>query len=400
MFRHLCKLIWKRKGRNIMLSVEIMLAFAIVFAIAAVGVRYLQIFRLPTGFEHQAVWSVRLLPPIDVKTTFTPALYRQFKDGLEALPEVQQAAFANSSPFTNSGMNGNFKLPGSDRKFNTAMLEVNDEFFTVLGIQSASGRFFDSRDDGAAAQPVVINKRLARDLFGTEAAVGKVYIAGDREDGNPARFEVSGVIDELRYDGELAAPRNMMIMRHIPFQTSMSMQTILIKMAPGTPRAFEEQLTRQLKQLRGDWGYEIAPLSSLRTSSHATVMTPLKVFTVIAAFLLAMVAVGLFGVLWQNTARRIPEIGLRRAVGASGADIYRQIIAEQLLLSSGAIALALLLLVQLPITNALGDSLNWTVFTGAVAISMTLIYLLSLLCSVYPGWRASRLQPTEALHYE
>ena len=129
-------------------------------------------------------------------------------------------------------------------------------------------------------------------------------------------------------------------------------------------------------------------------------MTPLKIGVVIATFLLAMVAVGLFGVLWQNTARRIPEIGLRRAVGATPGAIYRQIIAEQMLLSSGAMAVGLLLLVQLPITNVLGDQLNWTVFVVAAAASMVLIYLLSLLCSVYPGWRASRLSPTEALHYE
>jgi putative ABC transport system permease protein len=113
-----------------------------------------------------------------------------------------------------------------------------------------------------------------------------------------------------------------------------------------------------------------------------------------------MVAFGLFGVLWQNTTRRIPEIGLRRAIGANAGNIYRQIIAEQFLLSSGAMLVALLLLVQLPITGALGDSLNWTVFAAAAALSAGVIYLLSLLCSVYPGWRASRLSPTEALHYE
>jgi putative ABC transport system permease protein len=37
---------------------------------------------------------------------------------------------------------------------------------------------------------------------------------------------------------------------------------------------------------------------------------------------------------------------------------------------------------------------------AAAALSMGVIYLLSLLCSLYPGWRASRLSPTEALHYE
>jgi putative ABC transport system permease protein len=116
--------------------------------------------------------------------------------------------------------------------------------------------------------------------------------------------------------------------------------------------------------------------------------------------MVAMVAFGLFGVLWQNTTRRIPEIGLRRAIGASAADIYRQIVAEQLLLSSTAMVVALVLLVQLPLTGALGEGLNWAVFIGAAGLSMGAIYLLSLLCSLYPGWRASRLSPTEALHYE
>jgi putative ABC transport system permease protein len=75
-------------------------------------------------------------------------------------------------------------------------------------------------------------------------------------------------------------------------------------------------------------------------------------------------------------------------------------VAEQLLLSSTAIVVALALLAQLPLTGALGASLNWTVFAAAAGLSMFVIYLLSLLCSLYPGWRASRLSPTEALHYE
>ena len=62
--------------------------------------------------------------------------------------------------------------------------------------------------------------------------------------------------------------------------------------------------------------------------------------------------------------------------------------------------MALALLVQLPLTGALGASLNWSVFAVAAALSMAVIYLISLLCALYPGWRASRLSPTEALHYE
>jgi len=129
-------------------------------------------------------------------------------------------------------------------------------------------------------------------------------------------------------------------------------------------------------------------------------LIPLLVLSVIAAFLLLMVGFGLFGVLWQNTTQRIPELGLRRAIGANAGNIYRQIVAEQLLLSTVAMLLALALLVQLPLTGALADSLSWPVFGIATLLSMAVIYLLSLLCSLYPGWRAARLSPTQALHYE
>jgi putative ABC transport system permease protein len=129
-------------------------------------------------------------------------------------------------------------------------------------------------------------------------------------------------------------------------------------------------------------------------------MVPLVVVGIIAAFMLVMVAFGLFGALWQNTTQRIPEIGLRRAIGASAGQIYRQIVAEQFLLSSVAIVLGLALLVQLPLTGVFGEHLNWAVFAQAAGLSMAAIYLLSLLCALYPGWRASRLSPTEALHHE
>jgi putative ABC transport system permease protein len=117
-------------------------------------------------------------------------------------------------------------------------------------------------------------------------------------------------------------------------------------------------------------------------------------------FLLLMVGFGLFGVLWQNTTLRIPELGLRRAVGATPTQVYGQIVAEQMVLSTLAIVLGLVLLVQLPVTGALGQALNWAVFGAAALLSALLIYLISLLCALYPGWRASRLSPTEALHYE
>jgi putative ABC transport system permease protein len=192
----------------------------------------------------------------------------------------------------------------------------------------------------------------------------------------------------------------MMIQRFQPDPKHPNGRTLVLRVTPGTPRSFEMALSRQLKLVRNDWSYEITPLTEMRHVQMRSQLVPMVIMAVVASFLLVMVAFGLFGVLWQNTTRRIPEIGLRRALGAKATQIYGQIIGEQLLLSSAAMLLALGLLVQLPITGALGESMNWPVFFGAAALSMGVIYLISLLCSLYPGWRASRLNPAEALHYE
>jgi putative ABC transport system permease protein len=399
MFHHLMKLIWKRKGRNLMLSLEILLAFVIVFAVAAFGLRSWQLYSMPIGFVADDVWSVSIHGARDTGEDQQPAIYDQLKRGLLELPAVRQVAFTAFSPYVPSSSWTDFKDSGGGRDVHTELVEASDDFFSLLDVKLAQGRGFDRSDDGAAATPVVINRRLARDMFGDAPALGR-QLSPNASSGSKAELlQVVGVVNEFRKRGELDAPSNLLISRH-SLRAGRQLNAILIKMAPGTPRAFEETLSRRLKLINPQLSYEISPLSALRASMLSNQLMPILVLSVIAAFLLLMVAFGLFGVLWQNTTRRIPEIGLRRAIGANAGNIYRQIIAEQFLLSSGAMLVALLLLVQLPITGALGDSLNWTVFAAAAALSAGVIYLLSLLCSVYPGWRASRLSPTEALHYE
>jgi putative ABC transport system permease protein len=291
-----------------------------------------------------------------------------------------------------------FKSSQTNADVSTHIFESSDGTAAALGIQLVAGRWFGREDDGQASHPAVLNRRMAAAMFPGRAALGQQFTDKDK---NALRtFRVVGLVEDFRNQGPLMAPANFVLTRFEPHTGKSRARVILLKVAPGTPRSFEAALNRRLKLVRNDWSYEIAPLQAMRTSLLKEHLIPLIVVSVIAAFMLAMVAFGLFGVLWQNTTRRIPEIGLRRAIGASAGDIYRQIVAEQLLLSSTAMIVGLILLVQLPLTGAFGEGLGWGVFLGACALSMGAIYLLSLLCSLYPGWRASRLSPTEALHYE
>jgi putative ABC transport system permease protein len=410
MLRHLCKLTWKRKSRNLMLSLEILLAFAIVFAIAAFALRSWQLYQMPLGFAPQDVWSVSIRMgdgssrgAATVKTGDSmpgaDALYGETVDaflrGMRELPEVQQAAFASITPYTHSTHSSGFKVPGG-AEVQANLMEAGDAFATVMSLQLVAGRWFNAGDNGASALPVVINRQMAEALFPGQAALGRDFLAND----DKQHFKVVGLVGDYRGKGELMAPVPFMFKRFLPADISGDARNLLLRVQPGTGRAFENRLNRQLKAVRRDWSYVITPLPSLRSSELSAAFTPLIILAVIATFMLVMVAFGLFGALWQNTTQRIPEIGLRRALGARAADIYGQIVAEQMLLSSAAIVLGLLLLVQLPLTGVLGANLDWRVFCGAAVLSMAAIYLLSLLCSLYPGWRASRLSPTEALHHE
>ena len=401
MLRHLLKLTWKRKTRNLLLSAEILLAFVVVFAIAACGVRYWQLYRMPLGFQYQDVWSIQLQMPSEGEVSLADGQPQRFLQALQAMPQVEHAAFATFSPFANSMWTSTFNLPGDKKEISGAQMEVSDQFWSTLGMQLAQGRFPSEQDEGANALPVVITQNMADQVFAGKPALDQVFQINSSAVGAEGnRLKVVGILQEYRNKGEFMTPYPYVLRRHSLVSGRHILRRILVKVRPGTTRGFEAELQRQLKQVRNDWGYEIAPLEEMRSSMLDEQLLPLKVLAVIAVFLLIMVFFGLFGVLWQNTTRRIPEIGLRRALGASATSIYGQIVAEQVLLSTLAMLGGMVLLLQLPLTGILGDALNWRVFAGATALSMGVIYLLSLLCSLYPGWRASRLQPAAALHYE
>ena len=125
----------------------------------------------------------------------------------------------------------------------------------------------------------------------------------------------------------------------------------------------------------------------------------ISVVAIVAFFLLLMVALGLLGVLWQNLLQRTREVGLRRAAGASRSAVHRQVLFEQVILTSFGVLLGVIVVVQVPILELVGF-IRPQVFAGGLLFAMAAIYLLSTFCALYPGFLASRVQPAEALRYE
>lgn len=399
MLKHLLKSLWKRKGKNLMISAEILLIFVVIFGVVVGFVHNSRLYHQTRGFDYDDRWRVSFETELDVLSKPNPQLVENFRRSLQAMPEVESVSFVQFGPYSNSAFVGDFRRIESGQKRSTYFVTADDATQKTLNIPVVSGRWFSQQDEGASETAAVINRRLAKKMFGDEDPLGKLMTNSDMGQKDQKLYRIVGVIEDYRYFGEFMGYENIALFRHSSISEN-PLTNLIIKVKPGTPRNFEIKLHQQLRLVRNDIEYDISVLNETRDEmlrQKATFFAP-PIF--IASFLLLMVCFGLFGVLWQNVNSRIPEIGLRRAVGASSLQIYSQIMTEQVLLSSMAMVVALVFLVQLPFTGIFAKFMDWSSFFLSAGIAMLVIYGMTIVCSLYPAWMASRMSPTDALHYE
>jgi len=394
--RHLLKLVWNRKRANALIVAEIFISFLVVFAVLTGLVMFGAAWSNPIGFDWHNVWDVRMDFDIDGRQTAGQELHDDVMRMLaeaRAFPEVESAAISNTPPYSFSNTNGSREIDG--RRVEMNMDDVTDDFATVMKLKVIRGRFFNAEDDAANFPPIVIDRNAAIELFGTVDAIGKKL----QEDEN-LYSRVVGVVEPFRKDGETSLPMNFVFFRTSPTRKYGRLGShILLRVRPGTPAAFEEKLATRLQQIAPKVTFRVRHMDAMRTSMLRTRLAPLVLGGIVGLFLISMVTLGLTGVLWQNVTRRTRELGLRRALGATGPAVHRQILLEVALLATVAVIVGTILIVQLPILGVF-RIVTPSAFTGGFLGALATIYGLTVLCGLYPSWLASRLQPADALRYE
>ncbi|MBK6315816.1 MAG: ABC transporter permease [Blastocatellia bacterium] len=274
--------------------------------------------------------------------------------------------------------------------------EVTDDFADVLSLEIVRGRWFSREDDGVSPAPMVINAYLANEMFGMEDPVGKIVGQGDDDPGN----RVVGVVSEFRKDGEFSSPSGFAFHRaNLNDPKSRPPRQMLVKVKAGTGAAFEEKLVGRLQQVARGWSFEVEPVADARDRMLRVWLSPLATGGLVALFLLLMVGLGLTGVLWQNVTRRTREIGLRRVQGATVWDIHRQILGELLVVTTLALLVGSVIVLQIPLIDPFGI-VNVSDLATAIIVSAGLIYALTFLCGLYPSVLAARVQPVDALRHD
>jgi len=397
MIRHFFKLAWRRKRGNALLIAEVFASFLVVFVVATFALQLARSYSRPLGFDYRNVWAIAVDRQKSTDDTWTPdetaGFARLLREGAR-IEGVESIAGALNAPYDFSTTIGGVTVNG--HHVNSEFTEVTDRFRDVLRLNVVRGRWFEDGDDVLSYRPVVINDAFAQATFPGEDPVGKPL---DHDPSEP-ESRIVGVISDYRKGGELSLSGPFVI-RRIPIGNNdvRPPQTLIVRAQPGVDAGFEERLVRGLSAITPDWSLEARALESSRATSFRTRLAPLIVLGLVASFLLAMVALGLIGVLWQNVTRRAREFGLRRAAGASQRDIQRQVLMEITLTAALGLTVGLVLVAQIPLIEFANFLSPGVIAAGAVLGALVVVGI-ALAAGAYPSWLATRVQPADALRDE
>ena len=387
MIRHLFKLMWKRRGSNFLLTVEIAASALVLFAVYSLAIANLKTFMAPMGFNDKDVWLVEFErePGIQLDSGYVGNAQLQITN----TPGVKKFALtATNAPFMVSHMIQT-TAAHAGRTREVFLYQTDPHFAEVLEMPLEEGRWFGKQDEVGHLLPIVINEVLKNELFGPATANGQT-IEIDKQ-----LYRVVGVVGPYKVDHEFQSPRAAAF---VPIPASSKNDVRVIVRVDDADGQTEARLMANLAPLQPGVKPSCEALTEKRLTQRQLNITPIFIAVGICLFLIINVVLGLVGVFWQSITRRRTEIALRRSVGATARDVVRQLVGEAWLITTFAVSLILGAVVLFPIMGLLGTapSTYWLAIGGMLVT----LYGLVTLSVLYPSRLASAIQPTEALRAE
>ncbi|MBD2714966.1 ABC transporter permease [Microvirga sp. STR05] len=399
MLRHLFKLIWNRKRNNLLLVSEIFFSFVVLFGVGTLLLTFAKYYLEPHGFDYEQVWRLEIRA--GQNETMPRAQLDDVLRQVKALPGIQQVALTSGNvPFIFNSNTSAFSYQGR-KSGQSNIYDADDHYAQVMKLHLREGRWFAKTDDGSHHRPVVISQNLREELFGNGPALGKIFTwiePGPNPD--PAdEFQVTGVVDDVRMENDFGPAVPSLWKRLIPFDTTRwETANVVVRVAPGEGGELQEKIARTVAGVTRQWTTMVRVMDEDRLHKRRYTIVPVAGLALISVFLIVNVALGLFGVLWYNISQRRAEIGLRRAMGATGPDIIRQFLGEMLVVTTFGVLLGGLLAVQFPLLNAF--ELAPKFYLAGIGVAAVAVYCITALCAFYPSRQAAGIHPAVALREE
>ena len=376
------------------------------------------------GFQTQNLLTMELSLPEKTYRDGAPVenFYAQLMARVNSVPGVQAAGAVSEMPLTDAYGSGsvffedfsvadNADMPRYRDLGNLPYMEIDQRaatpgYFEAMQIPLVKGRLLNEGDNASAPLVVVVDTDFAHRFWPHGEAIGQRVAIDTVPKVKPmaARWRtVVGVVGHVRHYGLGVEGREQIYTPHAQpqFDTSSPRNMSLAVRTSLDPASVTIAIREQVFGIdKGLSLYNVATMSQLISNSVAQPRLNLSLLVAFAALALGLAAVGVYGVMAFAVTERTQEFGIRLALGASPADILKQVILDGGRLA--ALGLALGLIAALVLTRLMA-SLLFGVRPGdplTLGLAAALLAFVALAACYIPARRATRVDPIVALRYE
>ncbi|MBI3682328.1 MAG: ABC transporter permease [Acidobacteria bacterium] len=322
----------------------------------------------------------------------------EISERIRALPGVRQAAYCRRMPLSGSGGGAtrDVIIPGFEAPPGTGPLrirynQVSPEYFAVTGTRLLTGRAL-TRSGTGAARVALVNQTMAQLYWPKGNAVGQ-WIRVDNAD-----TEIAGVVEDAAIVRIHEPPEPFL---YFPFAQMPSGEATFLAETAGEPGALLDAVKREMRSVNPD--LRLLMTSSLKQHVRDALYSdwlPAVLSATIGALGMFLAAAGLFGVVMHGVNRRRRELGIRLAIGARRIDLVTMVLRHGLVLAgSGAVVgIALALGAGRLMSSLLYGVSPYDPLT--LALSIAAVLAVALIASLYPAWKATRVDPAAVLRIE
>src|SRR5271156_598323 len=389
--------------RKLVVVAEVALSFVLLAGSGLMFRSFLELQRIDPGFDPRGLLTFQIFGDGGGnKPEERAAFTRQIQERLQGIAGVQSVTA--SFPFPLAGGFSPIRWGTEEALSDASKFQAVDfqivlpGYFEVMRTPLLGGRTFTDADNAPGRNLVVIDQLLAEKAYPGQSAVGKRILIRIRTP-EPEWVEVIGVVAHQR-DESLAERGREQVYFADAFLGSGAVGQWAVRTA-GDPAKLGSDVRGTIKALDSKLlGGEIQPMETLVDRAQAGTRFSLLLIGVFAVIAALLASVGLYGVLSTVVRQRTAEIGVRMALGAGRANIFKLMVGYGLRLSATGIAAGLL--AALALTSGLTTMLVGVKATDpATFATMAIVFfLIAAMASWIPAWRAARLDPTAALREE
>ena len=396
----------KHRARNTLVMAEVALALVLLICAGLLIKSFSRLGRVQPGLRTEKLFTARVsLPDVDYPRAINIVnFFDRLLPRIRAIPGVTSASAIMPLPLSGSNTVSSFDIeehPLPEGQQNDSPTRVAGiSYFETMGIPLLQGRTFNEQDQFASKPVCIVNERFAQKFFPGQNVVGKRIKPSWSVDTDPERMrEIVGVVGNVKYRSLNTdfTPEIYLPATQLPFTTMWIVARTNISNPASITHAVQTEIAAVDRNI---------PLINARVFDEYMSRTLAKprfnalLLSIFAGTALVLTAIGIYGVMAYSVSQRTNEIGIRMALGAAQAAIFRLVVGQAMTLVAMSVALGL---VGAFAATRLLNSLLYGVGAWDPVTFIAIVLLISAVAFIaawLPAYRATRVNPVVALRTE